>query len=120
MAFIKVTRTAGTDNPIVIKGVLGSSLRHRERSEGAFLLGHHLWWALNPPAECCAIYCENHPQKGSDYRKTPLTVDTPGVLGNDIDAEGDPLSTVRVSNVSHGTLRSTLTAPFPTHPRLTT
>lgn len=35
---------------------------------------------------------------------TPLTVDAPGVLGNDIGAEGDRLSAVLVSNVSNGTL----------------
>jgi Bacterial Ig domain len=40
----------------------------------------------------------------STPKNTPLTVDAPGVLGNDIDPEGDPLSAVLVSNVSHGTL----------------
>jgi VCBS repeat-containing protein len=35
---------------------------------------------------------------------TALTVDTPGVLDNDSDPEGNPLSAVRVSGPSHGTL----------------
>ncbi|HWP93164.1 MAG TPA: Ig-like domain-containing protein [Thermodesulfobacteriota bacterium] len=40
----------------------------------------------------------------STPENTPLTVDAPGVLGNDIDAEGDPLSAILVSDVSKGTL----------------
>ncbi len=35
---------------------------------------------------------------------TTLSVSSPGVLGNDTDAEGNSLSTVLVSNVTHGTL----------------
>jgi VCBS repeat-containing protein len=35
---------------------------------------------------------------------TPLTVDAPGVLGNDSDADGDPLSAELGSGPSHGTL----------------
>ena len=35
---------------------------------------------------------------------TMLTVALPGVLGNDSDADGDPLQAVLVSDVSHGTL----------------
>lgn len=48
------------------------------------------------------------PIASADSYSTPedtmLTVDAPGVLGNDIDAEGDPLSAVLVSGVSSGTL----------------
>jgi hypothetical protein len=35
---------------------------------------------------------------------TPLTVAAPGVLANDSDADGNPLSAALVSNVTHGTL----------------
>jgi hypothetical protein len=35
---------------------------------------------------------------------TPLSVAAPGVLGNDSDADGDPLTAVLVSDVSNGTL----------------
>ena len=35
---------------------------------------------------------------------TPLTVSAPGVLANDTDVDGDPLSAVLVSGPSHGTL----------------
>ena len=35
---------------------------------------------------------------------TPLTVGAPGVLGNDSDLDGDPLSAVRVSGPAHGSL----------------
>ena len=35
---------------------------------------------------------------------TPLTVAAPGVLGNDTDADGDPLTAVLVSGPAHGTL----------------
>jgi len=35
---------------------------------------------------------------------TKLTVAAPGVLANDEDAEGDPLSAVKVTNPAHGTL----------------
>jgi hypothetical protein len=35
---------------------------------------------------------------------TPLVVPAPGVLGNDSDVEGDPLTAVLVSGPSHGTL----------------
>ena len=35
---------------------------------------------------------------------TGLTVGTPGVLGNDTDAQGDALTAVQVGGVSHGTL----------------
>ena len=35
---------------------------------------------------------------------TPLTVGAPGVLANDTDVDGDPLSAVLVSGPSHGTL----------------
>ena len=34
----------------------------------------------------------------------PLTVSAPGVLANDTDADGDPLSAILVSGPSHGTL----------------
>jgi VCBS repeat-containing protein/predicted outer membrane repeat protein len=35
---------------------------------------------------------------------TPLTVNTPGVLGNDTDVDGDPLTAVLVAGPAHGTL----------------
>src|SRR5207249_1647107 len=35
---------------------------------------------------------------------TPLTVWAPGVLGNDTDADGDPLAAVLVAGPSHGSL----------------
>src|SRR5438045_8641433 len=35
---------------------------------------------------------------------TQLTVSAPGVLANDSDADGDPLSTILVTEPSHGTL----------------
>ncbi|TLM68804.1 MAG: tandem-95 repeat protein, partial [Actinobacteria bacterium] len=35
---------------------------------------------------------------------TPLVIAAPGVLGNDTDIEGDPLSAVLVADVDHGTL----------------
>ena len=35
---------------------------------------------------------------------TTLTVDAPGVLGNDTDADGDPLTAILVSGPGHGTL----------------
>ena len=37
-------------------------------------------------------------------RTTELTVGAPGVLGNDSDADGDPLTAVLVSGVSNGSL----------------
>jgi VCBS repeat-containing protein len=40
----------------------------------------------------------------STAEDTPLTVAAPGVLGNDIDPDHDPLSAVLVSGPSHGTL----------------
>src|SRR5437879_3671379 len=40
----------------------------------------------------------------STNEDTPLTVPAVGVLGNDRDVDGDPLSAVLVTNVSHGTL----------------
>src|SRR5262249_58953539 len=36
---------------------------------------------------------------------TPLTIRAPGVLANDSDVDGDPLSAVLVSGPAHGTLR---------------
>ena len=36
---------------------------------------------------------------------TTLTVPAPGVLANDTDQNGDPLTAVLVGNVSHGTLQ---------------
>jgi VCBS repeat-containing protein len=48
------------------------------------------------------------PVASADSYSTPantsLTVDAPGVLGNDIDAEGHALQAVLVGDVSHGTL----------------
>jgi VCBS repeat-containing protein len=35
---------------------------------------------------------------------TPLTINAPGVLGNDTDADGDSLAAVKVSDPAHGTL----------------
>ena len=35
---------------------------------------------------------------------TPLTIIVPGVLGNDTDADGDPLTAVNVSDPAHGSL----------------
>jgi len=35
---------------------------------------------------------------------TPLVVSAPGVLGNDYDVDGDPLTSVLVSGPAHGTL----------------
>jgi large repetitive protein len=37
---------------------------------------------------------------------TPLTVAAPGVLGNDTDANGDPLTAIKMSDPAHGTLNS--------------
>jgi Concanavalin A-like lectin/glucanases superfamily/Bacterial Ig domain/Cadherin-like domain/Putative Ig domain/Calcineurin-like phosphoesterase len=50
----------------------------------------------------------NAPVAVADAYSTPLNtakvVGVPGVLGNDTDADSDPLTAVLVSNVSHGTL----------------
>ncbi len=43
---------------------------------------------------------------------TPLTVSAPGVLGNDTDVDGDPLTAVLVSGPSHGTLTLNSTGGF--------
>lgn len=40
----------------------------------------------------------------STPKNTPMTVTTPGVLGNDTDADGDPLTAAVVSTTSHGIL----------------
>jgi VCBS repeat-containing protein len=45
----------------------------------------------------------NDDQYATD-QDTPLTVDAPGVLGNDTDAEGDTLTATLVSDVANGTL----------------
>lgn len=37
-------------------------------------------------------------------QETPLVVDAPGVLGNDNDPDGDPMSVVLVGNAAHGSL----------------
>jgi VCBS repeat-containing protein len=43
---------------------------------------------------------DNH----STFEDTPLTIAAPGVLGNDKDAEGDPLTTVLVTGPANGSL----------------
>ncbi len=43
---------------------------------------------------------------------TVLTVHAPGVLGNDTDAEGNPLNAVPVSGVAHGTLSLSTNGAF--------
>ena len=40
----------------------------------------------------------------STQQNTPLTIDAPGVLTNDIDPNGDPITAVLGTNVAHGTL----------------
>lgn len=40
----------------------------------------------------------------STTRNTPLTVNAPGVLSNDTDANGDTLSAIKVADPSHGTV----------------
>ena len=40
----------------------------------------------------------------STPKNTTLTVAAPGVLGNDTDADGNPLTAILVANVAHGTL----------------
>ncbi len=47
---------------------------------------------------------------------TSLTVPAPGVLGNDTDPDGDPLTAVLVAGPSSGTLRLDRTAASPTPP----
>jgi hypothetical protein len=42
----------------------------------------------------------------------PLTVAAPGVLANDTDPDGDPLSAVRISGPSHGTLELNANGSF--------
>jgi PKD repeat protein len=50
----------------------------------------------NPPVAVDDAYCV--------AEGDTLTIDAPGVLANDSDINGDPLTAVLVSNVSHGTL----------------
>ena len=58
------------------------------------------------------VYSEippNHPPVATDdsfngTEDTPLTAAAPGVLANDTDADGNPLSAILVSGPSHGTL----------------
>src|SRR5262249_15113440 len=45
-----------------------------------------------------------HPDAYATDEDTPLHVAAPGVLANDIDVEGDPLSAILVSPPSHGTV----------------
>jgi hypothetical protein len=45
-----------------------------------------------------------NPDTYAAFMNTALTVLAPGVLGNDLDADGDPLTAVLVQNVSSGTL----------------
>ena len=47
---------------------------------------------------------------------TALTVAAPGVLGNDTDSDGNPLTAVKVGNPSTAASRSTPTARSPTRP----
>jgi hypothetical protein len=59
-----------------------------------------LGYALVPP---------NHPPVAANdsyngAQDTPLTIAAPGVLGNDTDADGDPLTAVLVSGPAHGAL----------------
>ena len=49
---------------------------------------------------------------------TTLTVAAPGVLANDIDTDGDPLTSVLVSDVSHGTLALNANGSFTYTPSL--
>ena len=50
----------------------------------------------NQPSAAADAYAAAH--------DTPLTVGAPGVLANDADADGDPLSALLVSGPAHGTL----------------
>ncbi|TMQ54210.1 MAG: tandem-95 repeat protein [Candidatus Eisenbacteria bacterium] len=45
-----------------------------------------------------------HPDSWSATAGQTLTVAAPGVLANDVDVDGDPMSAVLVTDVSHGTL----------------
>jgi VCBS repeat-containing protein len=45
-----------------------------------------------------------NPDTYNTNEDTPLTVPAPGVLGNDTDPEGDPLTAALTANVSHGSL----------------
>ena len=62
-------------------------------------------------AEIQALVSDNHPPvANADNHTTPqdmaLNVAAPGVLGNDTDADGDPLTAIKVSDPAHGTLNS--------------
>ncbi|MBE3136023.1 MAG: tandem-95 repeat protein [Thermoplasmata archaeon] len=45
-----------------------------------------------------------YPDSYSTNEDTTLTIPAPGVLGNDVDVDGDPLTAVKVSNTTHGTV----------------
>jgi VCBS repeat-containing protein len=45
-----------------------------------------------------------NPDSYSTNENTPLTIAAPGVLGNDVDVDGDTLTAVKVSDPSHGTV----------------
>jgi VCBS repeat-containing protein len=45
-----------------------------------------------------------NPDSYSTNEGTPLTIVAPGVLGNDVDVDGDTLTAVKVSDPSHGTV----------------
>src|SRR3989441_1283484 len=55
----------------------------------------------DPPGACGAIVCD---ASFSTPEDTTLTVTAPGVLANDTDVDGDPLTAILVSSPAHGTL----------------
>jgi len=56
----------------------------------------------------------------STAEDTPLTIAAPGVLGNDTDVEGSPLTAVLTVRPGHGSLTLTRMAPSPTRRTSTT
>ena len=89
--------SAGTLSPSNIEGDLGHGVLDRS-DEG-----------LSPSAIAVSVSPVNHPPVASNDRyvtteDTPLTVGAPGVLANDLDADGDPLTAALLSGPAHGAL----------------
>ena len=76
-----------------------------------------------PMTNCVTLTIQNRPPVASDdsyaiAEDSTLTISAPGILANDSDIDGDALSAVLVSDVSHGTLSLNSNGAFTYTPSL--